>query len=126
MQEAHNYVANTGAFAQLNDEEKRKRLDAMVQLWQHETERRLARDGYESVIKALGLDEYRYAVWLRFPEWERAVVAGQVVAFPQTATQAVQDEQQPTLFSTWRRDALLKTLPDWKLHLPRETVFNIT
>lgn len=120
MEETHGYPANTGTFAQLKDEEKRKRLDAMVQLWQRETERHLSDEQYPSYATSLGLDEYRYAVWLRFPEWERSVVVGQVVTVPST-----QGKPQPLVFSTWRRENLLQTMPDWKLHLPKETVFNI-
>jgi len=115
------YPPNTGSFANLSEEDKKKRLDAMVKLWQTDTERRLQREGYEEFSKAMGLDEYRYAVWLRFPEWERSVVVGQVVAL----RKAVGAEETPVLFSLWRREPLLKTLPDWKKNLPDETVFNI-
>ncbi|TMC20011.1 MAG: hypothetical protein E6J34_14010 [Chloroflexi bacterium] len=115
------YPPNTGSFANLSEEDKKKRLDAMVKLWQSDTERRLQREGYAEFRKAMGLDEYRYAVWLRFPEWERSVVVGQVVALRKGADTV----ETPVLFSLWRRELLLKTLPDWKKNLPHETVFNI-
>src|SRR6266704_91114 len=111
------YPANTGPFAHLNEEEKRKRLDAMVRIWQSDTERRIEREGYRTFITAAGLDEYRYSVWLRFPEWERSAVVGQVITLQRSASGAPQD---PTLFSIWRRDAVLKTMPDWKEKLPNE------
>ncbi|HLZ56010.1 MAG TPA: hypothetical protein VKR06_03600 [Ktedonosporobacter sp.] len=120
---SQSYPSNTGAFAALGEEEKRKRLDAMATLWQSETERRLAREGFAASKKAVGLDEYRYSVWLRFPEWERSAVVGQVIALPRGEEGVT---EQPTLFSAWRRDPLLKTMPDWKLQLPNETVFNIS
>lgn len=118
----HAYPPNSGPFAHLSEEEKKKRLDAMVRLWQSETEQRIKREGYQTLSTGLGLDEYRYAVWLRFPEWERSVVLGQVMTLrtPQAAS------EQPMLFSDWRHDPLLKLMPDWKAHLPDETVFNIT
>jgi hypothetical protein len=118
----HAYPPASGPFAHLGEEEKKKRLDAMVRLWQSETEQRIKREGYQALSTAMGLDEYRYSVWLRFPEWERSVVLGQVMTLrtPQTAA------KQPLLFSHWRHDPLLKTMPDWKIHLPNETVFNIT
>ncbi|HZO75062.1 MAG TPA: hypothetical protein VFB60_22840 [Ktedonobacteraceae bacterium] len=117
------YPANSGQFANLGEGEKRKRLDAMVRIWQSDTERRLKREGLDTFIKAAGLDDYRYVVWLRFPEWERAVVVGQVV----TLRRSEQDGADlPTLFSAWRRDPLLKVMPDWKKQLPGETVFNIS
>ena len=122
MQEQE-YPANSGQFANLDESEKRKRLDAMVRIWQSDTERRLQREGLETFIKAAGLDDYRYVVWLRFPEWERSVVVGQVV----TLRRSKQDGADlPTLFSAWRRDPLLKVMPDWKKQLPSETVFNIS
>lgn len=117
------YPANSGPFAALDEEEKKKRLDAMVRLWQTDSERRLEREGYRSFITALGLDEYRYAVGLRFPEWERSVVVGQAVTLRRSESGAPED---PVLFSAWRRDSTLKSMPDWKQHLPQETVFNIT
>ncbi len=116
------YPPDSGALASLSAGEKKKRLDAMVRIWQSETERRMEREGYATFIAAMGLDEYRYSVWLRFPEWERSAVAGQVVALPQTQSTVAEN---PTLFSVWRRDPLLKMMPDWKKHLPGETVFNI-
>jgi hypothetical protein len=120
--QAQHYPSDTGSFATLSKEEKKKRLDAMVQLWQKDTERRLERDGYREFIKAMGLDEYRYVVWLRFPEWQRSAVVGQVVTLQRSENGSPED---PALFSFWRTDPLLKTLPDWKEQLPKETVFNI-
>ena len=116
------YPSNTGTYASLGEEEKKKRLDAMVRIWQSDTERRLKREGVETFLKAAGLDHYRYTVWLRFPEWERSAVVGQVMTLrrsPGDKTEA------PTLFSAWRRDPLLKVMPDWKQLLPKETAFNI-
>lgn len=117
------YPTNTGPLSALSDQEKRQRLEAMASLWQRDTEHRLEHEGYTTFIKSVGLDEYRYAVWLRFPEWERAAVVGQVIALPNTHRQ---EAEQPLLFSTWRRDSLLRKMPDWKLHLPQENVFNIS
>src|SRR5437763_15993920 len=117
------YPPDYGPHANLNEEEKKKRLDAMVTIWQSDTERRIEREGYRSFIKAVGLDVYRYSVWLRFPEWERSAVVGRVIALPKTQQQ---EAEQPLLFSTWRRDPLLRAMPDWKLHLPQENVFNIS
>ena len=117
------YPANTGSYANLSEDEKKKRLDAMVRIWQSDTERRIERGGYRAFIQAMGLDEYRYSVWLRFPEWERSVVVGQVVTLRRSASGAPED---PALFSIWRRDPLLKQMPDWKIHLPNENVFNIS
>ena len=117
------YPPNTGPHADLGEEEKKKRLDAMVRIWQGDTERRIEREGYRTFITAAGLDEYRYSVWLRFPEWERSAVVGQVITLQRSQSGAPED---PTLFSIWRRDPLLKTMPDWKMHLPNENVFNIT
>src|SRR5579859_6101287 len=42
------------------------------------------------------------------------------------ATSASGAPEDPALFSIWRRDSLLKSLPDWKIQLPNENVFNIT
>ncbi len=113
------YPPNSGPLAEISEEDKKKRLDAMVKIWQTDTERRFAREGATAVLQAMGLDEYRYAVSLRFPEWERSVVVGQVLS--------VQNPQQPpTLFSIWRREPLLKGMPDWKEQLLKENVFNIT
>lgn len=125
MQEQRNlsYPANTGPHATLSDEEKRKRLDAMVSIWQKDTERRIEREGYRTFITAVGLDEYRYSVWLRFPEWERSAVVGQVITLHRSESGAPED---PALFTVWRREPLLKTMPDWKKHLPNENVFNIS
>jgi hypothetical protein len=116
------YIPDTGPLAKLNEEEKKKRLDAMVKIWQSHTERRIEREGYRAFIAAAGLDEYRYAVWLRFPEWERSAVVGQAVTLRRSESGAPED---PALFSAWRRDPLLKGMPDWKIHLPGENVFNI-
>jgi hypothetical protein len=116
------YPPNTGPLSELSDQEKRQRLEAMATLWQRDTEHRLEHEGYAAFIKSVGLDEYRYSVWLRFPAWERSAVVGQVIALPNTQPQEV---KQPVLFSTWRRDPLLRTMPDWKQHLPQENVFNI-
>ncbi len=116
------YLANTGAHANLSEADKKKRLDAMVRIWQGDTEKRLARDGYRAFLQATGLDEYRYSVWLRLPEWERSAVVGQVITLGRSASGAPED---PAIFTSWRRDPLLKTLTDWKGHLPAENVFNI-
>ncbi len=121
--QAQNYPPATGAYAGLSADEKKKRLDAMVRIWQSDTERRLEREGYRAFINGLGLDEYRYSVSLRFPEWERSAVVGQVVALGRSQSGAPED---PTLFTSWRHDSLLKTLPDWKQHLPNENVFTIS
>nr|BBH91413.1 hypothetical protein KTC_61640 [Thermosporothrix sp. COM3] len=114
------YPSATGPLAKASEAEKRKRLDAMVQFWQNDTERRLTREGREAFLVAMGLNEYRYSVWLRFPEWERSVVLGQVTTVRQEA-----GEEKPVLFTQWRQEALLKTMPDWKKRLPQENVFNI-
>src|SRR2546426_1552204 len=116
------YLPNTGPFANLSEEEKKKRLDAMVRVWQSDTERRIERESYRAFITAAGLDEYRYSVWLRFPEWERSAVVGQVVTLQRSESGAPED---PALFSAWRRDTLLQTMPDWKTRLPSEQVFTI-
>ena len=117
------YPPNYGPHANLSEEEKKKRLDAMVRIWQSDTERRIEREGYQTFIKAAGLDEYRYSVWLRFPEWERSAVVGQVISLQRSSSGAPAD---PTLFSAWRRDFLLRTMPDWKVQLPDENSFNIS
>jgi len=121
MQEKQ-YPPDTGPYASLGDEEKKKRLDAMVRIWQEDTERRIEREGYRAFLTAVGLDEYRYSVWLRFPEWARSSVVGQAVTLRRSESGAPED---PMLFSIWRRDPLLQTMPDWKARLPRENVFNI-
>lgn len=117
------YPANTGPHAHLSEEDKKKRLDAMVRIWQSDTEKRIEREGYRPFLQAVGLDEYRYSVWLRFPEWERAAVVGQVITLGRSASGAPED---PAIFTSWRRDPLLRTLPDWKRQLPDENVFNIS
>jgi len=114
--------SDTGPFANLSEEEKKKRLDAMVRIWQSDTERRIEREGYRTFITETGLNEYRYSVWMRFPEWERSAVIGQILTLQRSENGAPED---PTLFSIWRRDPLLKTMPDWKARLPIENVFNI-
>jgi hypothetical protein len=116
------FPPDTGPYAGLSPQEKRKRLDAMVRLWQRESERRLEREGYRAFVSWAGLDEYRYSVWLRFPEWERSVVLGQVITLRPSAAGAPED---PLLFTAWRREPLLRAMPDWKRHLPAEQVFNI-
>src|SRR5438477_11787489 len=98
---AMQYPPDTGPFANLSEEEKKKRLDAMVRVWQSDTERRIEREGYRAFITAAGLDEYRYSVWLRFPECERSVLVGQVITLQRSASGAPED---PVLFSIWRRD----------------------
>ena len=116
------YLLNTGPLASLAEAEKKKRLDAMVKLWQTDTERRLDREGYRAFTTAMGLTEYRYAVWLRFPEWERSAVVGQVLTLRRGESGAPED---PALFSAWRHDTLLKGMPDWKARLPGESAFTI-
>ena len=69
------YPTDSGPYARLSSEDKRKRLEAMVRLWQSDTEQRIEREGYRAFIQAMGLDEYRCSVWLRFPEWDRSAVA---------------------------------------------------
>jgi hypothetical protein len=119
---AKQYPPDTGPYASLGEEEKKRRLDAMVRIWQSDTEHRIERDGYRSFIRMTGLDEYRYSVWMRFPEWERSAVVGQVATLRRSQSGAPED---PALFSLWRRDPLLKGMPDWKVLLPAENVFNI-
>lgn len=117
------YPANSGPHAGLGEEEKRKRLDTLVRIWQSDTTKRLGRTDYRSMLRATGLDEYRYCVWLRLPEWERTAVAGQVLTLGRSASGGPED---PAIFTSWRRDRLLKALPDWKQQLPDENVFNIS
>jgi hypothetical protein len=117
------YAANTGPHAALSEAEKKKRLDAMVRIWQGDTEKRLEREGYRAFLQASGLDEYRYSLLLRLPEWERSVVVGQVLTLGRSASGAPED---PVIFTSWRREPLLKTLSDWKVQLPEENVFNIS
>ncbi len=111
MQERQ-YPPDTGPYATLSEEEKRKRLDAMVRIWQSDTERRIEREGYRAFITTV-----------RFPEWERSAVVGQVITLGRSQSGAPED---PALFTIWRRDPLLKAMPDWKARLPKENVFNIT
>jgi len=122
MQEKQ-YPPDTGPYADLSDEAKKKRLDALVRIWQEDTKRRIEREGYRAFLTAAGLDEYLYAVWLRFPEWARSSVVGQVATLRRSESGVPED---PALFSIWRRDPLLKTMPNWKTRLPGENVFNIT
>src|SRR5947207_4657687 len=117
------YPPDTGPFANLSEEEKKKRLDAIVRIWQSDRERHVEREGYRAFITATGLDEYRYSVWLRFPEWERSAVVGQVITLHRSASGAPED---PALFTVWRHDPLLKTMPYCEIHLPNENVFNIS
>ena len=65
------YPPDSGPYAKLSAEEKKKRLDAMVRIWQSDTGKRIEREGYRAFIQGAGLDEYRYSVWMRFPEWDR-------------------------------------------------------
>ena len=120
---APQYPPNYGPYANLGEEEKKKRLDAMVRIWQSDTKRRIEREGYREFIKATGLDEYRFSVWLRFPEWERSAVVGQVITLRRSKSGSPED---PALFSVWRRNLLLRGMPDWKVQLPNENVFNIS
>src|SRR5437660_12090236 len=85
------YPPDTGPFANLSEEEKKKRLDAMVRIWQRDTERRIEGEGYRAFISAAGLDEYRYSAWLRFPEWERSAVLGQVITLQRSQRRAPED-----------------------------------
>jgi hypothetical protein len=117
------YPENTGSLAQSSEEEKKKRLDAMVKIWQSDTQQRYQREEQQTFYRSMGLDEYRYSVWLRFPEWERMAVVGQVAALSQTGGTI---RETPLLFSSWRREPLLRTMPDWKRQLPHETVFTIS
>ncbi|GCE16369.1 hypothetical protein [Dictyobacter kobayashii] len=116
------YPPNTGPLAQLSAEDKKKRLDAMVKIWQSDTEKRCQPENLPAFIATTGLDEYRYSVWLRFPEWERSAVVGQVL----TLQRSPQGQERPVLFSQWRHDPLLQQMPDWKQQLPNENVFNIS
>src|SRR5438093_11922636 len=106
--QARQYPPDTGPYANLSEEKKKKRLDAMVRIWQSDTERRIEREGYRTFMTAAGLNEYRYSVWMRFPVWERSAVVGQVVTLQRSQSSAPED---PALFSIWRRDPLLKTMP---------------
>ena len=117
------YPADTGIHASLSEEEKKKRLDAMVRIWQGDTEKRFEREGYRPFLQTTGLDEYRYSVWLRLPEWSRGSVVGQVITLGRSASGSPED---PAIFTSWRGDPLLKTLSDWKRQLPNENVFNIS
>jgi hypothetical protein len=116
------FPPDSGSYANLSREEKKKRLDAMVRIWQSETERRVEREGYRAFLSAFGLDEYRYSVWMRFPEWDRSAVVGQIVTLRRSQSGAPED---PAIFTNWRHEPLLKSMPDWKARLPGEQVFNI-
>jgi hypothetical protein len=117
------YPANSGPHAGLDEGEKRKRLDTLVRIWQRDSEKRLEHTGYRSFLQTAGLDEYRYSVQLRLPEWERAAVAGQVLTVGRSESGGPED---PAIFTSWRRDPLLQTLSDWKEYLPNEHVFSIS
>src|SRR5581483_8561962 len=121
MQEKQ-YAPDSGPYAKLSADEKKKRLDAMVRIWQSDTEKRIEREGYRAFVRAAGLDEYRYSVWMRFPEWDRTAVVGQVVTLQRSVSGAPED---PALFSIWRLDPLLKSLSYWKIPPTNENVFNI-
>lgn len=125
MQEPYGllYPANTGAHADLSEAEKKKRLDAMVRIWQGDTEKRIEREGYRAFLQTTGLDDYRYSVWLRLPEWERSAVVGQCITLGRSSSGAPED---PIIFTSWQHNPLLKKLSDWKSHLPGENVFNIS
>src|SRR5260370_8666712 len=107
MQEKQ-YPPDTGPYAGLGDEEKKKRLDAMVRIWQEDTERRIEREGYRAFLTAVGLDGYRYSVSLRFPEWARSSVVGQAVTLRRSESGA---PEYPILFSICLPDPLLSTIP---------------
>src|SRR5258708_40186745 len=115
------YPPDTGPYANLSEEAKKKRLDVMVRIWQSDTERRIEREGYRAFIKAAGLDEYRYSVWLPFPEWGRSTVVGQVITLRRSQSGSPGD---PSLFSAWRPDSLVKTMPELKRQLSDENGFN--
>lgn len=120
--QAESYPANTGPLAQLSSADKEKRLDSMVKIWQSASEKRCQPENLPAFISASGLDEYRYAVWLRFPAWERSAVIGQVITLQKQADGDI----LPVLFNQWRREPLLRSMPDWKQHLPKENVFDIS
>jgi len=120
--QAKYYPSDTGPYANLDVKKKNNRLDAVAGLWQKDTEQRIEREEYRTFIRTVGLHEYRYSVWMRFPEWDRSAVVGQVVTLQPSKNGAPED---PMLFSIWRRDALLKMMPDWKDKLPNENVFNL-
>src|ERR1700730_13376205 len=94
------YPPDSGPYAKLGTDEKKKRLDAMVRIWQSDTEKRIGREGYRAFLKASGLDEYRYSVWMRFPEFDRSAVVGQVLTLQRSESGSPED---PALFSIWRR-----------------------
>src|SRR5436305_15103778 len=104
------YPPDTGPFANLSEEEKKKRLDAMVRIWQSDTERRIEREGYRTFITATGLDEYRYSVWLRFPEWERSAVVGQVITLQRSVSGATEG---PAMITVWQLVPLIKSMTTW-------------
>ena len=119
--QAQHYPSDTGSFALLSVEEKKKRLDAMVQSWQKDTERRLEREGYREFIKAMGLDEYRYLSGCGFPSGSVRLVVGQVITLKRSENGAPED---PALFSIWRNYPI-EDVAGLEMHLPKETVFNI-
>jgi hypothetical protein len=122
MQSQH-YPPDTGPYANLSGEEKRQRLDAMVRIWRGDTEKRIEREGYRAFVQSSGLDRYRYSVWLRFPEWERSAVVGQVITLRRSESGAPED---PAHFTSWRHDPLLRAMPHWKERLPEEKSFTIS
>ena len=121
--QAKYYPPDTGPYANLDEKKKNNRLDAMVGLWQKDTERRIEREGYRTLLTAAGFMSTAYSVWMRFPEWERSQVVSR--AGCDTSTFTVWRTEDPMLFSIWRRNSLLKTMPDWKEKLPNENVFNL-
>src|SRR5579884_2512940 len=114
------YPANTGPHADLNEDEKKKRLDAMVRIWQADTEKRIEREGYRPFLQATGLDEYRYSVWLRLPEWERSAVVGQVLTLGRSESGAPED---PVIFTSCPYEPILKTHSNTKQYMPDENMF---
>src|SRR2546423_15523301 len=103
---------DSGPYAKLSAEEKKKRLDAMVRIWQSDTEKRIEREGYRAFIKATGLDEYRYSVWMRFPEWDHSSVVGQVVTLRRSESGS---SEEPGLVSIPRHDPLFESMSDRKV-----------
>ncbi len=51
------YPPNSGPLANLSEEDKKKRLDAMGKIWPPDTERRFAREGAQATLQARGRDE---------------------------------------------------------------------
>ncbi len=48
------YPLDSGPMAQLSEVEKKKRLDAMVRIWQSDTEKLIGREGSRAFITAAG------------------------------------------------------------------------